>query len=166
MRGWIHLVSATAGIAAAVGVTLWSASDNGPRGRKHYAAVAAQNMDTRAVILAFEKMGIDGHDPAGALRTYFAPDMIEHDPRVAGTRDSVIQYLESRGWSGEGPKRTIHNIIVDGELGVVHHHVQLKPGEPGLAAVDIFRVRNGKVIEHWDVMQPLPTDSINRHGAF
>jgi predicted SnoaL-like aldol condensation-catalyzing enzyme len=166
MRASQQIFGAVAGIAAAVAVTLWSASENGPRGRKHYEALAAENMGTRDVILAFEKMGIDGHDPAGAMRKYFAPDMIEHDPRVAGTRDSVIQYLEGRGWSGPAPKRTIHNIIVEGELGVVHHHVKLKPEDPGLMAVDIFRVRNGKVIEHWDVLQPIPANSINRHGAF
>ena len=167
MRFGTQALCIVLGIAAPVAITLWSASDKGPRSKQHYDAVPGQaTMGTRDVILAFEKMGIDGRDPAGALRRYFAEDGTEHDPNVKGDRQSVIDYLEKRGWSGEGPKRKIHRIIVDGDLGVVHHEIILKPGAPSIAAVDIFRVRGGKIVEHWDVIQEVPEKSANTNTMF
>ncbi len=166
MRPLNHIAAIIFGLAAPAAVTFWSVSATGPRNAEHYARVAAENPTTRSVIEGFEARAIDGRDPAGAIRDLFAEDMIEHDQAVAGTRQSVIDYLEGRGWSGTTPQRTIHRIIVDGEYAAVHHRVQLQPDEPGLAVVDIFRVVDGKVVEHWDVMQPIAADSPNVHGPF
>lgn len=166
MRTGTHLLAIMAGIAAPVALTFWTTSSAGPRSAAHYAAVEQRALGTREVIEAFEKMGIDERKPKEAVLAYFSPDVIDHDPNVVGDRQSIIDYLDKRDWSSGVPRRTIRNIIVEGELGVVHHHIVRKPGEKGIAAVDIFRVRDGKVIEHWDVLQPVPEESANRHGMF
>jgi predicted SnoaL-like aldol condensation-catalyzing enzyme len=49
---------------------------------------------------------------------------------------------------------------------VGHVHGVRVPGEPGSAVVDIFRLEDGKIVEHWDVMQPVPEDSANPNGMF
>lgn len=166
MRSGVHLLFIAAGIVAPVAVTFWTTSDYGPRSAAHYAAVAQEVMTTRQVIEGFEKMGIDEHKPKQAVLTYFSPDVVDHDPNVKGDRQSIIDYLDGRDWSSGVPERTISHIIVEGDLGVVHHHIVRKPGEKGVAAVDIFRVKNGKVVEHWDVLQPVPETSVNVHGMF
>ena len=60
----------------------------------------------------------------------------------------------------------VKNIIGDGELVAVHSNLILKPGEPGMAVVHIFRFEKGKIIEMWDIGQAIPFDSPNRLGAF
>ncbi len=60
----------------------------------------------------------------------------------------------------------LKHILADGNLVVVHSNIVLKPGEPGIAAVHIFRFTDGKIVEMWDVGQPVPIDSPNKAGAF
>lgn len=166
MRPWVHFLAVVAGIAAPVALTFWTTSDAGPRSKAHYAAVDQRVLSTREVIDGFEKMAIDERKPKEAVLTYVSPDVIDHDPTIKGDRQSIIDYLETKDWSTGVPQRTIHNIIVEGELGVVHHHLVRKPGEKGIAAVDIFRVKDGKIVEHWDVLQPIPEESVNERGMF
>lgn len=166
MRPLTHALCIVAGIAAPIAITFWTTSDSGPRSSAHYAAVAAKTMTTREVIDAFEKMAIDERKPKEAILAFFAPDVIDHDPNVAGDRQSIIDRLEGLKWNSGVPQRMIKNIIVEGDLGIVHHHLVREPGKPGIAAVDIFRVKEGKVVEHWDVLQPIPADSPNKHGMF
>jgi predicted SnoaL-like aldol condensation-catalyzing enzyme len=45
-------------------------------------------------------------------------------------------------------------------------HVIINPGDRGNAVVDIFRIENGRIAEHWDVAQPVPEQSANHNGMF
>jgi predicted SnoaL-like aldol condensation-catalyzing enzyme len=118
----------------------------------------------RAVVAAFSSM-IESHHALEGVEKYVSPAFIEHDPSVAGgDRDGMIQYLKDHGWTQPGStKAEIHidRTIADGELVVVHQHLRRGPGQPILVFVDIFRVRDGKIIEHWDVMQPVPATAAN-----
>lgn len=60
----------------------------------------------------------------------------------------------------------VKNVLADGDLVVVHSNIIMKPGEPGIAVVHIFRFEKGRIIEMWDISQLLPVDSPNRLGAF
>ena len=60
----------------------------------------------------------------------------------------------------------VKNVMGDCELVAVHSNIILKPGEPGIATVHIFRFEAGKIVEMWDVGQSIPYDSPNRLGAF
>lgn len=60
----------------------------------------------------------------------------------------------------------VKHVLAEGNLVAVHSNVVLKPGEPGIAAVHIFRIQEGKIVEMWDVGQPVPVDSPNEAGAF
>ena len=166
MRPTTHILFVLAGIAAPVGITFLSTADFGPRSAAHYAAVEQKVLSTRDVIEGFEKLGVDEHHPDQATLKYFSPDVIDHDPNVKGDRQSIIDYLKSRNWGSGVPRRTISHIVVEGDLAVVHHHIVRNPGEKGVAAADIFRVKDGKIVEHWDVLQPVPETSVNQHAMF
>jgi predicted SnoaL-like aldol condensation-catalyzing enzyme len=57
-------------------------------------------------------------------------------------------------------------VIAEGDLVAVHHHFQAAAGDLGFAVVDFFRVRVGKVVEHWDAIQPVPATSANANTMF
>lgn len=166
MRGWVHAFSIVAGIAAPISFTFWVTSDGGARSKSHYAEVANTTMSPKDVVMAFDKLAFDERRPQEAVRRYFSVDSVDHDPKVKGDRTSVISMLEKLDWSKVGPQRTVKHIVADGEMVVVHHHLVRNPGTKGLMAVDLFRVANGKIVEHWDVLQPIPESSPNEVGAF
>lgn len=61
---------------------------------------------------------------------------------------------------------TIKNVLGDGDLVAVHSHIVLRPGEKGIAVVHIFRFHEDKIVEIWDIGQPVPPDSPNMDGSF
>ena len=60
----------------------------------------------------------------------------------------------------------IKRSFVDGDFVVVHHNVRRFPSDPGLAVVDIFRVTDGLIVEHWDVLQEVVTGGVNPKSMF
>ena len=63
-------------------------------------------------------------------------------------------------------KLTVKNVLSDGDLVAVHSAIVLLPGETGVAAVHLFRFHRDKIMELWDIGQPIPVDSPNKDGAF
>lgn len=166
MRPWLREICIGGGFAAATGLAVLSTSCATPQSAAHNASVEAPVMSTREVVLAFERMAFDERRPTEAMERYAAPDFIDHDPNVRGDRASVIEHLNRLNWSTGAPQRTIVHLVVEGDIAIVHHHLVRTPGDVGIAAVDIFRVRNGQLVEHWDVLQPIPQDSINPRAMF
>jgi predicted SnoaL-like aldol condensation-catalyzing enzyme len=56
--------------------------------------------------------------------------------------------------------------FADGDYVILHVHNTPAPGAPGKAIVDIFRLEDGKVVEHWDVIQAIPDDPANDNTMF
>ena len=56
--------------------------------------------------------------------------------------------------------------VAEGDLVVVHSHLVRKPGDRGMAVMDIFRLENGKIVEHWDVLQEVPESPANNNTMF
>jgi predicted SnoaL-like aldol condensation-catalyzing enzyme len=75
-----------------------------------------------------------------------------------GMHENHAQYPDKR--------LMIKNVLADADLVAIHSNIILKAGEPGIAAVHIFRFEGGKIVEMWDVGQAIPFDSPNRIGAF
>jgi predicted SnoaL-like aldol condensation-catalyzing enzyme len=63
-------------------------------------------------------------------------------------------------------KLTVKHVLIDGELVAVHSNIVLRPGEKGIAAVHLFRFDDERIVEMWDIGQPVPADSPNTDGAF
>ena len=101
-----------------------------------------------------------------AFETWVAPDYIQHNPLAPDGRDAAIALLEPYFKSQPGLHYTIERIIGDGKFVAVHSHGQSSPTDRGAAVVDIFRVENCRIAEHWDVYQPVPEKSANPHPMF
>lgn len=120
----------------------------------------------RDIVTAFNDMAFVQHKPRQAVLKYMSPAIVDHDPDVTDGREGVIAHLEKLDWSGPGPQSEVRAIAADGPLVFVQHRLVRAPGTPPIAAVDIFRVENGQIVEHWDVMQSLPASPRNPKSMF
>ncbi len=101
-----------------------------------------------------------------AFETWVHPDYIQHKPTLPDGREAVIVFLERLIERFPERKFTIHRVISSNDLVAVHYHSQATPDDPGFAVVDIFRVENCRMVEHWDVVQRVPEESANDNTMF
>jgi predicted SnoaL-like aldol condensation-catalyzing enzyme len=90
----------------------------------------------------------------------------QHNPLAETGRDAAIRFLEPFFATHPDIHYTIARIIADGNLVAVYAHGVFSAGDRGIAVVDILRVEGCKVVEHWDVVQPVPEKSVNSNGMF
>ena len=101
-----------------------------------------------------------------AYETWVAEDYKQHNPNATDGRDAAIAFLEPFYERNPTHRMTVKRVLVDGDLFAVHLHGQTGPNDRGAAAVDILRVENCKIVEHWDVTQAVPETSANDNGMF
>jgi predicted SnoaL-like aldol condensation-catalyzing enzyme len=97
---------------------------------------------------------------------FFAPGYIQHNPVTETGSQGLKRFLN---WAREQTPKAVHHVkrvFVDGDYVVAHVHVIVHPGDSGNAVVDIFRIEDGLIAEHWDVAQPLPPEVKNTNGMF
>ncbi len=101
-----------------------------------------------------------------AFETWVDPGYIQHNPMAATGREAAIAFLEPFFANNPTMVYSIKRVIADGNLVVVHSHGRFGAEDRGMAVVDILRVQGCKVMEHWDVLQPVPDKSANTNGMF
>ncbi|WP_298190070.1 nuclear transport factor 2 family protein [Novosphingobium sp.] len=98
------------------------------------------------------------------------PGYIQHNPYAQTGREAAIAFLTKFVEGNPGQRTKIHRIIADGHLVAAHSHGWQEDGTPeqkrGFAVVDMFRVQGCKVMEHWDVISPVPETSANTNTMF
>lgn len=125
----------------------------------------AQEEANRALVLAFYDGFFNQHqvDAAAAVLT---EDYIQHNPFVPNGKAAFVEYF--RGYFKEFPdsRARVIRSATDGDLVYLHVHSSSGPGHRGEAVVDIFRVVNGRIVEHWDVVQEVPEQAVNANTMF
>jgi predicted SnoaL-like aldol condensation-catalyzing enzyme len=106
------------------------------------------------------------HQVDQAVDKYFAPSYIQHNPMVPNGSEPMRKFF--KGFYAGNPQATIvvKRALADGDLVAVHYNMKIKPEDRGFAVVDIFRVENGKIAEHWDVVQPVAEKPVNDNTQF
>ena len=118
------------------------------------------------IVTAFYDLAFNRHRPTEAARLYIGDRYIQHNPRVPNGAAAFYGYFE--GFFREHPqsRAIIHRVLADGDLVALHVQSQDGPADAGRAIVDIFRVENGKIVEHFDVIQPIPATTANGNTMF
>lgn len=120
----------------------------------------------KQVVTSFMEELLIRKQARSAFETWVAPGYIQHNPMAQTGRDAAIAFLGSFFEQHPGISYSIKRVIADGDLVAVHMHGAMGPDDRGFAVVDIMRVEGCKVVEHWDVMQPVPETSANTNGMF
>ena len=97
---------------------------------------------------------------------FFAPDYIQHSPLAATGAQGLKDFLDWARARSPDAEHRVKRLFVDGDYVIAHVHVIINPGERGNAVVDIFRIADGRIAEHWDVAQEVPATSANDNGVF
>lgn len=98
--------------------------------------------------------------------TYFGPKFTNHNPRAQDGVEGFRALLLGVKKQFPGLRVDVKRAFAEGEYVILHVHLKLQHDEPGLAIVEIFRLEHGKIVEHWDVRQPMPDTSLNSNGMF
>ena len=128
--------------------------------------MSEQSDRNKANAMAFYDMMFNQNKPREAIETYAGDVYIQHNPEVGDGKEAFIEYFERM--NAEFPDKKVHfkRAIAEGDYVVLHCH-QEWPGDQDYAGIDIFRFDDdGKVVEHWDVLQVIPADSKNDNTMF
>ena len=102
---------------------------------------------------------------ASAYQNFVAPNFTEHSPGRPAGRDAAIAALVPM-FSSASASFTVEHVLVDGNFAAVHYRGRIDTQGAGAAVAEIFRLQGGKIVEHWDVFQPIPQSSKNAHPMF
>ena len=97
---------------------------------------------------------------------FISPDYIQHSQMASPGIDSLKRFLDEKRLDNPNALQHLKRTFVDGDHVILHYHVQPFPEDLGFGVVDIFRLENGLIVEHWDCVQPVPTDSPNPNSMF
>jgi len=101
-----------------------------------------------------------------AVDRFIAPGYIQHNPAVETGREPLKAFLDHiRQVHPEGV-HDVKRMFADGDHVIVHYHVRRWPEDTGWAVIDIFRIEDGLIAEHWDVAQDVVTDGPNVNRMF
>jgi predicted SnoaL-like aldol condensation-catalyzing enzyme len=106
------------------------------------------------------------HKPEEAVAKYIGPNYRQHNPGSADGPESLIQTMKWFTQNFPELRMEVKRIIAEGDLVVLHSHLIMKPGDRGSAVVEMFRLENGRIVEHWDVAQEVPEKSANNNTMF
>ena len=103
---------------------------------------------------------------SGAVDRFIAPGYIQHNQLAEPGRDGLKRFLDTIKAETPHAVHDIKRAFVDGDHVTVHYHVRRRPGDLGWAVIDIFRLEDGLIVEHWDVMQDVTQGGPNPIGPF
>ena len=116
--------------------------------------------------VAFWNRVFAGRDPAGAVKEYVGATYTQHNPDTADGPDAFIKEMKVFLRRAPELRAEIKRVVAEGDLVVIHNHITSGPGDRGLAGLDLFRLQDGKIVEHWDARQPVPEKPANANTMF
>lgn len=119
-----------------------------------------QEAANKAAVLAFYEKGLNQKDADAALR-YLGDRYVQHNPNAADGPEGFRKFVAFLRDKYPQSRSEIKRVFTDGDYVILHVHAVREPGTRGNAIIDIFRLEKGRIVEHWDAVQPIPEQSAN-----
>jgi predicted SnoaL-like aldol condensation-catalyzing enzyme len=129
------------------------------------AADLQQQEANKKIVVEFYEKALNQKDFEAASK-YLGPRYTQHNPNAPDGPEGLKTFLQFLKEKFPGSRSEIKRVFADGDYVIVHVHAVREPGTRGNAIIDIFKLENGKVVEHWDVVQPIPEKAANTNGMF
>jgi predicted SnoaL-like aldol condensation-catalyzing enzyme len=129
----------------------------GPRGESHH----MDKTNKQLIVDGFQEFAAGNLD---VLRTLLHENFIEHSPGNPSGRDAFIEFIKASPLASA--RLDLKRVIAEGDLVLLHYHMTPEGDEHGVAVVDIWRLVDGQIVEHWDVVQPVPEADQIPNGMF
>ena len=135
-----------------------------------HAAVGADEREERnkKIVIDFYDKAINQKD-FDAASAHLGSKYIQHNPLAADGPEGLKAFLVFAKESLKTYRTEFKRVLADGDFVIVHALAKANPDDPadrGTAVMDIFRLEGDKVVEHWDVAQPVPEKAANQNGMF
>ena len=128
-------------------------------------ALAADPETNKKIVIEFYDKALNQMDFEAASK-YFGPRYVQHNPNVPDGIESFKGLITMLKEKFPNSHSEIKRALAEGDLVMLHVHSVREPGQRGRAIVDIFRLENGKIVEHWDVIQDVPEKAANNNTMF
>ena len=122
-------------------------------------------MTKKDIARNFLKLAAKGHSHE-AFRLYIGKNFKHHNAHFKGDADTLMLAVEESARTNPNKTFEIKHVLKDENLVAVHSHVKQNSNDLGAAVVHIFRFESEKIVELWDLGQPIPAEKINENGMF
>ena len=128
---------------------------------------ASQSLEgNKRTVHMFYDLAFNKHRPAEAIKLYVGEKYIQHNPFAGDGKQPFISFFTDFYSKNSSAFVEIKRTIAQDDLVVVHALSKRDKQDRGHAVIDIFRLEENKIIEHWDVVQTIPESSANDNSMF
>jgi predicted SnoaL-like aldol condensation-catalyzing enzyme len=122
--------------------------------------------ENKQTVLSYYTLAFNDRRPEEAVAKFVGSKYIQHNPQAPDGPDAFVQFVN--GFAEQFPQLHVEvkRVIAEGDLVMTHSLLTTSTGDRGTAAADIFRLEDGKIVEHWDVLQPVPESAANDNTMF
>jgi predicted SnoaL-like aldol condensation-catalyzing enzyme len=126
---------------------------------------AAKLAANKKTVLEFYDAGLNRKDFDAAAK-FFGARYVQHNPTAPDGIEGFRAFLNFLREKFPDSRSEIKRSFADGDYVILHVHSVREPGSRGRAIVDIFKLEDGRIVEHWDVVQDVPEKAANGNGMF
>lgn len=126
---------------------------------------ATENEKNKKMVVDFYNEVFNKHN-IDIIPKYVSQDYQQHNPFVADGRKAFMDFFKEDFVKNPNSTAEIKRVVAEGDTVALHVHSRANSQDKGVAIVDIFRIKDGKIVEHWDVIQEIPNEAANDNTMF